>query len=582
MTGARVDTPPKRPDPSVPKPLAACPPPKVASMTPPTRARSSAKTGANRRPDARLEIMDTTLRDGEQTQGVSFPAEEKLLLAQQLLAKVRVDRLEVASCRVSEGEQRSLAAIMRWAAGKGWENRIEVLSFTDHKESVDWLTKAGCSRMNLLTKGSLNHLTKQLRKTPAEHRDDIQRTLEYAVRKGVSTSIYLEDWSNGMLHSPDFVWEMLDHYKDWGFERILLPDTLGILNPTQVARFVGETLERYPSLVFEFHAHNDYGLATANCLVAAELGVAGLHCTVNGLGERAGNAPLEEVVATLRDHTSRRLSVREAELNEASRLVELFSGKRVSDNKAIVGRNVYTQTAGIHADGDKKGDLYLSKLAPARFGRDREYALGKLAGRSNLDFNLDGLNLSLTREQRAAVLARVVELGDRKHVVTADDLPFIVADVLQQPQERAFHVVNCVVTTAYGLLPSANICVSYRGETFEAQGTGSGGFDAFINALRSIAERAGFSVPPLVDYEVHIPPGGKTDALVETTITWEGGFRSRAVHSDQVMAAIQATERLINLIEAGILSPGQKKHRAVAAKMAAAEKIAASRAAKAG
>lgn len=519
------------------------------------------RPAGRRKPTAKLDVMDTTLRDGEQTGGVSLPGNEKLILAQRLLARVHVDRIEVASCRVSPGEQLSLEAIMRWAAEKGFENRVEVLGFVDHTQSVDWLRAAGCRRMNLLTKGSLHHCRTQLRKTPAEHRDDIERTLEYSVKKGVATAIYLEDWSNGMLHSPDYVFEMLDHYVKWPFERILLPDTLGILDPAQVQHFLTTILDRYPDTLFEFHGHNDYGLGTANALVAAMVGVDGIHGTINGLGERAGNVAIEEAVAAIRDHTRRKLAVREAELKAISELVEVFSGKRIADNKPVVGRNVFTQTAGIHADGDKKGKLYESALTPERFGRDRVYALGKLSGRSNLDFNLDQLNVQLTKEQRQAVLQRIIELGDRKHNVTAEDLPFIIADVLKAPQELAFHVKNCVVTTSKGVPPTAIIRVLYKGQEHEAIGTGTGGFDAFMSALRSIAPTMGIEIPRLADYEVHIPPGGKSDALVETTITWDTGMRTRAVHSDQVMAAIQATERMINLLAQGVLSNGPKKRR---------------------
>lgn len=514
--------------------------------------KTSPKTTTSARAAA-LAIMDTTLRDGEQTQGVSMPGPEKLLIAQHLLRRVKVDRIEVASCRVSPGEQESLAAIMKWAHGKGFENRVEVLGFTDFTTSVDWLTKAGCQRVNLLTKGSLHHLTHQLRKTPKEHRDDIEKTLAYAVKKGVKTSIYLEDWSNGMQHSPDFVFEMLDAYATWPFDRILLPDTLGVLNPKQVTEFIAATLARYPGVVFDFHGHNDYGLGTANTLAAAIAGVAGVHCTVNGLGERAGNVALEEVVASIRDHSHRTVRVDETKLQEVSMLVETMSGKRISDNKPIVGRDVFTQTAGIHADGDRKANLYESRISPARFGRDRKYALGKLSGRSNLDFNLDAMNLSLTKEQRALVLERVVELGDQKHHITAEDLPFIVADVLKAPRDEQFVIESCVVTSSIGVSPTAILRVKYQGQQHEAVDTGTGGFDAFMVALRKIAAKVGIEVPRLTDYEVRIPPGGKTDALVEATITWDNGLRTRAVHSDQVMAAIQATERLVNLMVSGVV-----------------------------
>lgn len=542
-------------------------------MTPnaktPTDPRASRAAHPHCGPADPIAFMDTTLRDGEQTDGVSMPGNEKLIMAKRLLEKVKVDRIEVASCRVSPGEQQSLEAIMGWANDRGYGSRVEVLGFVDEKTSVDWLRKAGCRRMNLLTKGSLRHCQGQLRKTPKEHRDDIERTLDYAVKKGVDVSIYLEDWSSGMLHSREYVWEMLDAYVTWPFDRILLPDTLGILAPDHVREFLTETFARYPrtkfpKVLFEYHGHNDYGLGTANALVAAQCGVAGLHCTVNGLGERAGNTALEEAVVAIRDHTQRKVRVNEKELKGMSELVEVFSGKRIADNKPLMGRNVFTQTAGIHADGDRKGNLYESLLSPARFGRDRVYALGKLSGRSNLDFNLEAMNLQLSKEQRAAVLERVVELGDRKHNVTAEDLPFIVADVLKAPQGESFVVRNVLVSSSLGVSPTAVIKVAYKGVEAQAVAAGTGGFDAFMNALRSIAPQLGIEVPRLADYEVNIPPGGKSDALVQTTITWDNGLRTKAVHTDQVLAAIEATERMINLLAQGVVT--SKKKRPAAAK----------------
>lgn len=519
-----------------------------------------------------ISIMDTTLRDGEQTHGVSIPGHEKLLIAQRLLSEVGVDRVEVASCRVSEGEQLSLRRIMDWAAREGFADRVEVLSFVDHKASVDWLTAAGCRRMNLLTKGSRLHCEQQLRKTLGEHLADIKQTIDYARQKGVAYSLYLEDWSNGIQHSPDYVWEMLDSLVTWGFERIHPCDTLGILSPAQVEEFFGETLRRYPNQKFEFHGHNDYGVATANCLVAANLGAAGLHVTVNGLGERAGNASLAEVVVCLNDHSNRSTGVDETKLKDASRLVEAFSGKRIAANTPITGEDVYTQTAGIHADGDKKGNLYESKLSPARFARDRVYALGKLSGRSNLDFNLRKLGMELTPEQHKKVLDRIVELGDQKKIVTTDDLPFLISDLLSAPEDSIFHVQACVITTTLGMRPAANIRVKYKDKEYEAIANGNGGYDAFMTALRKIAPEMGLRIPRLVDFEIHIPPGGKSNALVEATITWEGDLKTRAVSSDQVLAAVKATERMINMAAKQKLSfPEQESEREEEANPSAAE-----------
>ncbi len=495
-----------------------------------------------------IVLMDTTLRDGEQTHGVSIPGHEKLIVAQHLISSLKVDRIEVASCRVSQGEQKSLRRIMEWAEDHGYANRIEVLSFVDKKASVDWMTEAGCKRMNLLTKGSLHHCKNQLRKTLQEHLADIAETIEYAKSKDVNVCIYLEDWSNGMINSPDYVFEMIEALFAMPVDRIHPCDTLGILSPIQVHDFLKSLGEKFPLDRMEFHGHNDYGLATANCLVAANLGIGGLHVTVNGLGERAGNAAIAEVVATLNDHSTRSTNIDETKFKEVSRLVEAFSGKRIAANAPIIGTDVFTQTAGIHADGDKKGNLYESRLTPSRFARSRVYALGKLSGRSNLDFNLDQLDMDLTPEQRKAVLQRVVELGDQKKVVTTEDLPFIINDLFSTQEEKEFEVLGCVVTSTLNLSPAANVKVRFKSEDYQAVGQGNGGYDAFMNALRQITPQIGINLPKLLDFEIHIPPGGRTNALVEATITWEGGMKTRAVSSDQVLASIKATERMINLM----------------------------------
>ncbi|MEY4335179.1 MAG: hypothetical protein RLZZ45_98, partial [Bacteroidota bacterium] len=302
-----------------------------------------------------IEIMDTTLRDGEQTSGVSFSASEKLTIAQLLLTEIKVDRIEIASARVSEGEFEAVKKITRWAKAKGLLNRVEVLTFVDGTISIDWMSKAGAKVMNLLTKGSLNHLTHQLKKTPQQHFKEIAQVFALAKKKGIECNVYLEDWSNGMRNSPDYVFQYLDFLATQPVKRVMLPDTLGILEPHEVADFIGQIIPRYPNMHFDFHGHNDYDLGTANVLEAVRAGVQGIHLTVNGMGERAGNAPLASAVAVLHDFMPKvKTGVVEKSLYQVSKLVETFSGFRVPVNKPVVGENVFTQTAGIHADGDKK------------------------------------------------------------------------------------------------------------------------------------------------------------------------------------------------------------------------------------
>jgi D-citramalate synthase len=492
--------------------------------------------------------MDTTLRDGEQAEGISMMPAEKLTIARQLLETVNVDRIEVASARTSAGEHDAVKRIADWAGAAGYGERVEVLGFVDGNASVDWARAVGAQVINLLTKGSLRHCREQLRRTPQEHLDDIQRTVEYGTKRDIAFNVYLEDWSGGMSSSPDYVMTHIQTLAGLPVRRIMLCDTLGILSPAQVRRFVGGIVEAFPDQAFDYHGHNDYGLATANTLEAALAGVRGVHVTVNGMGERAGNTALDEVVVSLRDHAGLATRVNERALVDVSRLVEVFSGRRIAVNKPIVGENVFTQAAGVHADGDKKGNLYESRLRPARFGQHRTYAMGKLMGRASLDFNLERLNIALNKEQKQQLLTRIVELSDQKKSVTTADLPFLISEMLQSPELRVFEVKDYSVMSNHGLRPTATVLVRYRDRDIQATGAGDGGYHAFMQALKSIEKQLGFRLPALVDYEVHIPPGGKTNALVETTIKWAGGLKTRGVHSDQLAAAIQATAHAINLI----------------------------------
>jgi D-citramalate synthase len=492
--------------------------------------------------------MDTTLRDGEQAEGISMMPEEKRTIARRLLETVKVDRIEVASARVSEGERRSVKSIVDDVESRGLVDRIEILGFVDGNRSVDWARSVGVRVINLLTKGSLEHCRTQLNKTHQQHLDDVRKTIDYGTGQGLSFNVYLEDWSGGMLGSPDYVLEHIESLTTMDVRRIMLADTLGILAPAQVRELVATMVRAFPDRHFDYHGHNDYGLATANALEAALAGARGVHVTVNGMGERAGNSTLDEVVVALRDHANVRTGVDERALTEISKLVEVFSGRRVAANKPITGENVFTQAAGIHADGDRKGRLYESRLKPSRFGQSRTYAMGKLMGKASLDFNLERLNITLTPEQKQQLIARIVELGDQKKSVTASDLPFLISEVLQTPELRVFEVKDYSVVSNRGLRPTATILVRFRDREIHATGTGDGGYNAFMLALKSIEKQLGFELPRLLDYEVRIPPGGKTDALVETTIKWEGGMKTRGVHSDQLAAAIQATEHALNMI----------------------------------
>ena len=504
--------------------------------------------------EIRVEIMDTTLRDGEQTSGVSFVPHEKLMIARLLLEELKVDRIEISSARVSEGEREAVRRICQWATDNGYIHQVEVLGFVDGTVSVDWIHSVGCRVLNLLCKGSLKHCTAQLHKTLEEHLDDIRWTVNYAHAMGMEVNIYLEDWSNGMKQSPQYVFDLMDQLVQMPIRRVMLPDTLGILNPLQVIEYMRKMKKHYPHIHFDFHAHNDYDLAVSNVLAAVLSGCRGLHTTINGLGERAGNAPLSSVQAILKDHFNAVTGIDESRLNQVSRIVESYSGINIPANKPIVGENVFTQVAGVHADGDNKLNLYCNDLLPERFGRRREYALGKNSGKANIRKNLESLGLALDEESMQKITRRIIELGDKKEIVTPEDLPYIVSDVLKHEvcNERV-RLLSYIVNLAYGLKPMATLRIEINGQAYEESSSGDGQYDAFVRALRKIYQQTlKKQFPMLTNYAVTIPPGGRTDAFVQTIITWSFGdkvFRTRGLDADQTEAAIKATIKMLNIIE---------------------------------
>lgn len=419
-----------------------------------------------------------------------------------------MDRIEVASARVSEGEKDAVKMICRYAQRINMLSKVEVLGFVDGNISIDWINDCGCKNINLLCKGSLKHCIQQLHKTPEEHIDDIMACLEYADKQGIGVNLYLEDWSSGMKDSPEYIYQMMDALKDTKIRRFMLPDTLGILNPLQVIEFFRKMIKRYPGTHFDFHPHNDYDLAVSNALAAVLSGAKGLHVTVNGLGERTGNAPLASVQVILKDQFNASTNINEGKLNDISRLVEMYSGIAVSPNQPIVGDNVFTQVAGVHADGDNKDNLYTNALLPERFGRKREYALGKNSGKANIAKNLEELGLELTPEQTKKVTRRIVELGDKKELVTQEDLPFIVSDVLKHnaPEDKV-KLISYMVSTSYGLKPLASIKIDIDGVEYEEMSIGDGQYDAFVRAIRKIYKGTlQRQFPMLVNYSVGIPP----------------------------------------------------------------------------
>jgi len=498
----------------------------------------------------KVEVMDTTLRDGEQMDKVSFSPVEKLSIAKKLFG-MGVDRIEVASARAVKEDEEAVRKICSMASELGKLNSVEVLGFVDFEKSVDWISNLGCKTMNLLTKGSKQQCEGQLRKTVSEHLADIKKTVEYASSKNVKVNAYLEDWSTGMIKSPEFVFEMVKGLKEIGVIRVMLPDTLGILSPWEVEKYISEMKEKFPDMHFDFHAHNDYDLGTSNTLAALRKGVNGIQVTANTLGERAGNSSLYAVVVGAKDFLGIDLCVDEKKFYGLRKFVEGASKIRMQPNAPIVGDNSYRQTAGVHADGDKKGGLYKTKLSPERFGKNTRYSLGKQSGIASIEMNLKQMGMELDKEAMKKITKKVREIGARGKTITQEDLYLIVYDIIEQPERMPFEFIEAKSDVSLTGTRIAYVKVRIEDEEFDETASGDGGYDAIMNALGKIMKKKGIELPKLIDYQPRIPPGGRTDALVETLIEWKNGdrnFMTSGVDLDQTISAVRATEKMINLV----------------------------------
>jgi D-citramalate synthase len=254
----------------------------------------------------------------------------------------------------------------------------------------------------------------------------------------------------------------------------------------------------------------------------------------------------------IKDFTKLEIGVQEQKIYRVSKLVEQFSGQRIPANKPVVGENVFTQTAGIHADGDNKKNLYFNDLLPERFGRQRKYALGKTSGKANIVKNLLELGISLETDELARVTQRIIELGDKKERVTTEDLPYIISDVLQNNSiSKNISIEGYHMTHSKGQKPSVQLRLNVHGKSYDATATGDGQYDSFMRAVKKIYKSLKKELPKLIDYHVSIPPGGKTDAFVETVITWDYGkiFKTKGLDPDQTVAAMMATEKMLNILE---------------------------------
>ncbi len=513
----------------------------------------------------RVLIFDTTLRDGEQSPGASLNLEEKLAIAQQL-ARLGVDVIEAGFPFASDGD---FAAVQRIAQQVGGESGpiicgLARASKPDIKACADAVKPALHSRIHTFIATSDIHLEHKLRKSRQEVLEIVPDMVGYARSLVEDVEFSCEDAGRS---DPEFLYQVIEAAIHAGATTINIPDTVGYTTPSEFGTLIEGINQHVPNIgeaVISVHGHNDLGLAVANFLEAVKNGARQLECTINGIGERAGNASLEELVMAL--HVRRRYynpflgrdadsptpltAVRTEEITKTSRLVSNLTGMVVQPNKAIVGANAFAHESGIHQDGVLKNRLTYEIIDARTVGlSDNRISLGKLSGRSAVRARLEELGYDLTREDLDEAFARFKDLADRKREITDRDLEAIVSEQVQQPEAR-FQLKLVQVSCGSSLRPTATVTLSDddAGErTVSAVGTGP--VDAVCRALNTLA-----GIPnDLIEFSVKSVTEG-IDAMGEVTIRLrrDGSLYSgHAADTDVVVAAAMAFINALNRLVAG-------------------------------
>ncbi len=512
----------------------------------------------------RVLIFDTTLRDGEQSPGASLNLEEKLAIAQQL-ARLGVDVIEAGFPFASQGD---FAAVNRIAEQVGGGKGpiicgLARASTKDIKACADAIEPALNKRIHTFIATSDIHLKHKLRKSRKEVMAIVPEMVGYAKSLVEDVEFSCEDAGRS---DPEFLYEVIELAINAGANTINIPDTVGYTTPSEFGELISKINKNVPNIneaILSVHGHNDLGLAVANFLEAVKSGARQLECTVNGIGERAGNAALEELVMGL--HVRRSYfnpffgreaesptpltAVRTEEITKTSRLVSNLTGMVVQPNKAIVGANAFAHESGIHQDGVLKNRLTYEIVDAQTVGlTDNRISLGKLSGRSAVRARLEELGYDLNREDLNEAFSRFKDLADRKRDITDRDLEAIVSEQVQQPESR-FQLRLVQVSCGNSLKPTATVTLAdQNGQDRTIAAVGTGPVDAVCSALNSLAEVEN----ELIEFSVKSVTEG-IDAMGEVTIRLRKNgklFSGHSADTDVVVAAANAFVNALNRLVA--------------------------------
>jgi len=497
----------------------------------------------------RIRIFDTTLRDGEQSPGCSMNLQEKLSLARQL-EKLGVDVIEAGFPIASEGDFESVHRIAETLK----EATICGLARTgkaDIERAARAVEPAAHSRIHTFIATSDIHLEHKLRMSRQQVIDEVGRAVSQARSTCEDVEFSAEDATRS---DRDYLVQVFTVALEAGATTLNVPDTVGYTTPTEYASLIEFLIREIPGserAIFSVHCHNDLGLAVSNSLAAIGAGARQVECTVNGIGERAGNTSLEEVVMALAIrpdvYAGLEVGVNTREIYPSSRLLSSITGVQVQPNKAIVGDNAFAHEAGIHQDGVLKAAITYEIMTPESIGRaSNELVLGKHSGRHAFRDRLEELGFAVEGEEFERAFKRFKDLADAKKVIYNEDLEAIVSDSVVAVDDR-FVLLELTITSGNTTAPMASVSLEVDGEVQKTVATGVGPVDAIFKAIADLTDTSS----ALIKYQVHAVTAG-LDAQGEVSVTIEESGRrviGNGVHEDVMVASGRAYVHAINKLE---------------------------------
>jgi D-citramalate synthase len=493
---------------------------------------------SNRFPE-RIRVFDTTLRDGEQTPGVSLTPENKLRIAQRLDG-LGVDVIEAGFAAVSEGEMEAVKLI----ANSGL--RAEVCSASRGvRGDIDAVAKSGADSIHLIIPVSDLHIEAKLRKTRVQVLEITRDMVRHAKETGLIVELSAEDATRADF---DYLKKVFSTGIEAGADRIVACDTVGVLTPERSHKFYGDLKKSLNVPVLSVHCHDDFGMAVANTLAGLGAGANQFHATINGLGERAGNASLEEIVVSLITLYKQKLNIKTEKLYGISQFVSRLTGVYVQPNKAIVGENAFTHESGIHTQGMLADTSTYEAIAPELVGGSRRLAPGKHSGSAGIQAALADMGLAPSDEQLKEIFTRVKTVGDKGKIVTDADLLAIAESVLGLGKAKPIQLLEVTVVSGNTVTPTSSVRLKLNGKEVSGAAMGVGPVDAAINAVKKAIQE----VEPILleQYNVKAITGG-TDAMVEVMVRMRKGERTATamgVREDIVMASMDAVIGCMNVL----------------------------------